>query len=83
MDELTQLFERVEQIAAREHDGHYTLFRFTTGYKGAFGTPNLDNAGAGRRQVRMLPSFKTLPELLRWMLDERLDYRAGGIDPPA
>lgn len=34
--------EAVERVAARRNDGHWTLFRFTTGYKAFLDTVNPD-----------------------------------------
>ena len=49
----------IEHIAANEFAGHYSILAFTTGYKVAFGTPDLDT-GHGREQVLKTPSQETL-----------------------
>lgn len=37
---LSELIAAVERIANARYDGHYTIFSFTTEYKGCFGTPD-------------------------------------------
>ena len=49
--------------AQRKYDGHYTVLRFTHGYKVALGTPDLDS-DQGRWQVFALPEYDTLKEAL-------------------
>ena len=61
--DLTTIFNLVMGIARQHHDGHFTLLSFTTGFKCAFGTPNLDT-GEGRSQVLELKTHKTLEEAL-------------------
>jgi hypothetical protein len=54
---------------AREfHDGHFFIFSFTTHYKGGFGTLDLDT-GEGRDEVRNLPAFSSIKDLLDCMLE--------------
>jgi hypothetical protein len=60
---LPALWGMMEAIAYKEHDRHYTIMAFTTGYKVAFGTPNLDN-GKGRRQVIGCPISETLNDAI-------------------
>lgn len=59
--------ESVIRHAREFHDGHFFVLSFTTGYKGGFGTPDLDS-GAGRDEVLLLDGFKTLDALLDHML---------------
>ena len=58
----------VETLADLYHDGHYTIFKFTTHYKAMWGTPNLDT-GEGRDQVLHLPACATLDEALSYLLE--------------
>lgn len=53
--------------AQKHHDGHFTLLAFTTGFKCAFGTPDLDS-GKGREQVDNLPKYGQLSEALGMLL---------------
>jgi hypothetical protein len=52
--------------AKRLHDGHYTIFAFTTEYKVAFGTPTLYPGadGAAYAQITEMQGFPTLKEAL-------------------
>ncbi len=69
------LVRQVELIAADKYDGHYTVYRFTTHYKGVFGTLMERNISI-REQLKDLPSFKTLDELLYWMVEKEPELNA-------
>jgi|SRR5215471_3652207 len=64
--EVDRLIKLVTLEAKRLHDGHYTIFAFTTGYKVAFGTPWLYpfNDGMAYEQLLEMPAFPTLKEAL-------------------
>lgn len=71
------LIKQIEEIADKKYDGHYTIYRFTTHYKGVFGT--LMEQGKGntiRDQLNTLPSFLTLEELLYWMVEYETKFNA-------
>jgi hypothetical protein len=70
---LEDLFAKAESIANKKFDGHLTLLKFTTGWKAAFYTPNLDT-GEGREQVQNLPSFSTKEEALMWLIAEEVSF---------
>jgi len=57
------LLQTIVEFANQEHDGHFAILSFTTGYKVAFGTPDLDG-GYGREQVMGLKGFKTLRDAM-------------------
>jgi hypothetical protein len=57
------LLDVIIDFANQEHDGHFTILSFTTGFKICFGTPCLDNS-IGREQVEYLDSFKTIKEAM-------------------
>lgn len=40
MHDLSSAMSVAEELAKR-HDGHFTLMRFTTGWKAVFGTPDV------------------------------------------
>jgi len=65
-----ELLKQVEKIANEITDGHYTILKFTTGYKGFFGTPNLD-IGEEREVIWNLPKFKTFEEVLKFLIDTK------------
>jgi hypothetical protein len=65
----TQLLDAVCEIARENHDGHYTIMSFTTGYRIGFGTPDLDvgfgknqfgEESEGRKYIRSVPHIKTM-----------------------
>ncbi len=57
------LAQLAEEIARRRAGGHLTPLRFTSGWKVARGTPDLDS-GAGRHEVAALPTYPTLEAAL-------------------
>lgn len=64
---LAALVDAAESMARERADGHLTLLRFTSGWKAALSTPDLDT-GAGREQIWVLPSFPRLKLALQWLL---------------
>lgn len=70
--ELIKLLQWAETVAEDDYDGHLTIMRFTTGWKSAFGTPNLDGAG-GRETVDKIQKFKTLPESLQHLVENKTE----------
>lgn len=65
--DLETLFGLVEA-----HGGHFTVFRFSSHWKCAFGTPDLHGFDdAGYEQVLQLPHYSTLKEALASMLVAR------------
>jgi hypothetical protein len=71
--EVDRLLKLVTLEAKRLHDGHFTIFAFTTHYKVAFGTPDLDS-GKGRPQLAEMPGSPTLKEALIAALVEGKDF---------
>ena len=63
METVPEVLKLAEKVAAERYGGHLTIMRFTTGWKAAFQTPNLDT-GEGREDVWKLKSFSTLEEAL-------------------
>jgi len=62
-----QLLESVQEIARENHDGHFTIMAFTTGYRVGFYTPDLDvgwnNAGAGNHESQGRESIRSVPHI--------------------
>ena len=52
---IDELIERIEKKAREASDGHYTVFKFTTHYKAAFGTPSSPYACGG---LRSYPTYR-------------------------
>jgi hypothetical protein len=72
--DLETLIGLAENLASQKADGHLTVMRFTTGWKVALGTPNLDD-GTGREELVRLPLHTTLREALVSLLIERNRFR--------
>jgi len=79
--EIDRLFKLIAIEAKKEHDGHYTVFSFSTGYVVAFGIPDLDT-GYGRQQVKSLALKPTLKEALIAALSAKEAF-AIPLDEPA
>jgi len=70
--DLNTLFNILEEIAKKETDGHITIMKFTSGWKAAFATPDLD-AGRGREQINKLKNHDTLEEAIKDLLIEKIN----------
>ncbi len=73
-ERLAELMAAATTLAEQKADGHLTILKFTTGWKVALSTPNLDTGGTGREEVAMLPAFKTLEEALEYLLQEQISF---------
>ena len=67
VDRLIKLMEiesrKALTVNHTQGDDHFTILKFTNGYKVTFGTPDLDT-GQGRAQVHNLESFSSLKSAL-------------------
>ncbi|MCL5770695.1 MAG: hypothetical protein M1479_00255 [Actinobacteria bacterium] len=70
--DLNTLFDILEEMAKKETDGHITIMKFTTGWKAAFSTPDLDS-GSGREQISKLKKYNTLEEAIKDLLIDRIN----------
>jgi hypothetical protein len=59
--DIERLLELLTIEAKKSHDGHYAILVFTTGYKVAFGTPNMVPCGTSKAyaQLAEMPGFPT------------------------
>jgi len=64
--QLGLLLDLVEQVAKEKHDGHFTVMKFTTEWKAAFGTPSFNEAGVSR--VQRVQGYGSLQEALTMLL---------------
>jgi hypothetical protein len=55
-------------LAKKNYDGHYTIFRFTTGYKAGFGTPDLRAGWSNDILYKTYPTFPTIKEAMLWAI---------------
>lgn len=80
---LEQLLTLLELDAKRFHDGHYTLFRFGSGFKVAFGTPDINPPGCRQQGYVQLHEMIHSPTLKDAVLEALVsgktfdDYFAG------
>ncbi len=56
---LGEALKKIEAIANEKYDGHYSILKFTTGYKVFFGTATMDY-DADYQKVLQLPSFDNI-----------------------
>jgi len=72
---LKDLMDEVEAIAKRDFGGHFAIFRFTTGWKAGFGTPQLHGGDEeGYQEVWKLRTYPTLEECLRMLIAGRFEF---------
>ena len=62
---FSDLISEVNTYADAHTDGHWTMFKFTTGYKAVFGTPT-----RGRVDLSKVPSHDTAAGALRALLEK-------------
>jgi len=62
-NDLETLVNLVIKIAQEGYDGHFAVLGFTTGFKCALGTPDLDG-GNGREQLQRIKAFQKLEDAL-------------------
>jgi hypothetical protein len=55
---IGEAIKGIENVANDKYDGHYTIMKFSTGYKVIFGTPDLSDTG--RAQIRQLRTYDNL-----------------------
>ena len=71
-----ELIKEVEKIAKEKYDGHYTIFSFTTSYKGFFQTPPLDYFGEDYERLRETKGYSTLDDLLQSMISNPKNHES-------
>lgn len=64
---LEKLLDALEVVANLKSDGHYTIFKFTTGWKIMLDTPNLDT-GKQRDLVWNMKMHPTLEEAIEGLI---------------
>lgn len=78
MNALTNpLLIEVEKIASEQFGGHYTIFKFSTNYKGFFGTPDGDTL---RTVLENSSAWKSLNDLLYAMISNPKYFNAYEMD---
>ena len=69
---LDTLLKILEAEACREHDGHYTIMRFTTHFKVGFGTPD-----EIRKEAERITAYPSLREAVIGALVSRQSFYWG------
>lgn len=64
---LSDLLSKVEAYANEHYDGHFTLMKFTSGWKACYGTIE------DREKIAYMCSGKTKEEVLQNLLDDPID----------
>lgn len=57
--------EKLERAALAKGDGHFTLYRFTTGWQAVIGTPD------SREEIMAIPIFTTVGDAVEWAISQR------------
>lgn len=65
---LEQAMRALEDVANTKYDGHYTILKFTTGYKVIFGT--LDMNDEDREYIQKRKGFKSLKDAISYAVME-------------
>lgn len=69
MNRLEYLLDLLAKLAQQRSGGHYTILRFTTGYKVALDTPHLTGTERDAYfEVQALPQFVALEEAIEHVL---------------
>lgn len=68
---LEELINELELIAKSDTDGHVTMLKFTTGWKVALGTPNLD-IGEERAKISSLKGHLLLKDAIRDAINNKI-----------
>ena len=71
---MDKLIEKVEKIAKERFDGHYSIFSFTTNYKGCFGTIEYGE------DYMLMEDHDTLESLLEAMIANPDEYDLSRFD---
>ena len=64
-----KMIDFVESVSRLKADGHFTLMKFTTGWKAMFFTPNIDES---RDIIFAMPIFKTADEAVTHAIHDHL-----------
>lgn len=65
-----RLLQKVKETAARFSDGHFTIFSFTTNYRGVYDTYSGESNTEFRHYLNASPAFGNLKDLYRSMVTD-------------
>jgi len=61
-------------LAKKYTDGHYTILRFTTGYKAGFGIPDI-RSGGDQIKILSIPTSKTMTEAITFAIIANVNFQ--------
>ena len=70
---LAKALKEFEEIANRDYDGHFSILKFTTGYKAFFGTAQMDFDNRHYREVFELPTFPDMTTAIVEAIDNEYE----------
>lgn len=83
-DGIASLLAQAQAYADLHHGGHLTIFKFTSGWKVAYDTPEMTGSGEaawdGYLQVESLTNYGRLDDALAALLAERVAFRDMDVD---
>jgi hypothetical protein len=83
---ILELLKKIEEVADRDHDGHFTIMKFTTNWRACFGTPYNDpitdlsmtkDDPCYEATVPAMPKGKTLEAALKNLIKKETLKRLG------
>lgn len=75
--ELTQ-FDLLKTYADKYYGGHFTVMKFTTNYRVAFGTIHANNYSELREEIKRMAEGKTLESACKKCIERETDLSANG-----
>lgn len=75
--ELTQ-FDLLKTYADKYYGGHFTVMKFTTNYRVAFGTIHANNYSELREEIKGMAEGKTLESACKKCIERETDLSANG-----
>lgn len=75
--ELTQ-FDLLKTYADKYYGGHFTVMKFTTNYRVAFGTIHANNYSELRGEIKRMAEGKTLESACKKCIERETDLSANG-----
>jgi hypothetical protein len=74
MKDLGTLMEIVTEMAEKNYDGHFTLYRFTTNYRASFATPG------SRGDIQAAAEGNTMEEALFKLIQREIEKPGHSYD---
>ena len=78
MQKKISYLDLFKEIANEQFDGHYTVMKFTTNYRVAFGTIHANNYSELREEIKRMAEGKTLESACKKCIERETDLSANG-----